>query len=413
MIARLGGDPLTEFPTYLTFGAANDAALATAAAKASGTELRALGFTMVFAPVADVTVGPADPTIGSRSAGSHPRVVAEQALASSRGYAAAGIVPVLKHFPGHGSVPTDSHRTLPEQDAPLSQLRERDLVPFAVGAANGVPAVMVAHIDVADVDPGTPSSLSTDVITGLLRTELGFDGLVVTDALNMAAIADGYGSGDAAVAALRAGADLLLMPPDISAAHAAIPAALDSGALPVERLDDAATTVVATAMRQDRLTGKQPARSVLGRGHAQSYAASLAAVTVVSGPCGKHRYVGDEVQVVGGSETDRARFTAAAERAGLRVGSAGDVVHLLEYGSSIGSGDVVVALDTPYGLGASDANTAAIALYGRTPDAFRALVDVLIGAQPARGTLPVRVDGVDRTGCPAKRSDYRADEPGR
>jgi beta-N-acetylhexosaminidase len=392
-VARIGA-PLTEFPTLMTLGAAGDEELARAAALASGVELRALGFTMVFAPVADVTSGPDDPTIGSRSASSHSAVAGDVVSGAVRGYADAGIVAVAKHFPGHGSVPADSHVELPVQTATLDELRRRDLVPFAAAIESRVPAVMVGHIDVRDVDAGMPSSLSPEVV-GLLREELGFDGLVVTDAQNMAAVTRAYGAGEAAVRALRAGVDVVLMPADVRSAHAAIVAAVSDDGLPAARLAEAATRVVALMIRQAE--GRAiPSPAVVGSHESQSYVVSLAGLTVVSGPC-SGPLVGDSIQIFGATQPDRDRFAEAAAAAGLSVGS-GDAVRLLS-GDRPGSGDVVVALDTPYGLEDSAAATARIALYGRTPSAFRALADVLAGNATGRGTLPVEVRDVERQGC--------------
>jgi beta-N-acetylhexosaminidase len=392
-VARIG-EPVTEFPTLMTLGAARDGALARRAARASGAELRALGFTMVFAPVADVTSGPDDPTIGSRSASSDPRVAADVAAAAVWGYADAGILAVAKHFPGHGSVPADSHLELPVQTATIAELRRRDFVPFEAVTGAHVPAVMVAHIDVQDVDDGVPSSLSPDVV-GLLRKDLGFEGLVITDAQNMAAVAGTYGAGEAAVRALSAGVDVILMPADVRAAHRAIVAAVSDGRLPSARLAEAATRVVALMMRQGA-EGPAPPASVVGSHELQSYLVSLAGLTVVSGPC-SGRLVGDSIQIVGGTSADRDRLAGAANAAGLSLGS-GDVVRLLG-GDRAGSGDVVVALDTPYALADSTATQARIALYGRTPAAFRALVDVLTGVAAGGGTLPVEVANVEQPGC--------------
>ena len=392
-VARIG-QPLTEFPTLMTLGAAGDKAFARRAARASGEELRAVGFTMVFAPVADVTIGPEDPTIGSRSASSDPAIVADVVAEAVRGYADAGIVAVAKHFPGHGSVTADSHLELPVQTATLAELRRRDLVPFAAAIDAQVPAVMVGHIDVWDVDAGVPSSLSPKVVS-LLREELGFDGLVVTDAQTMAAVTGAYGAGEAAVRALRAGVDVVLMPADIRAAHSAIVTAVSDGRLPAARLAEAATRVVAL-MFQQREEPAAPSRAVIGTHGLQSYLVSLAGLTTVSGPC-NGALVGDSIQIVGGTELDRDRLAEAASADGLSVGS-GDLVRLLG-GRRSGSGDVVVALDTPYALADSRATTARIALYGRTPAAFRALTDVLTGSVAGGGTLPVEVRDVDRTGC--------------
>ncbi len=389
-------EPATEFPSLMTLGASRDPDLTASVLRASGLELRAMGFTMVFAPDADVTSGPDDPTIGTRSASSDPDLVAQIVRGAVRGYADAGIVPVAKHFPGHGSVPADSHVELPVQSASLDELAERDFVPFRAAIEDGVPAVMVAHLNVEDVDPGVPSSVSPAVVS-LLRDDLGFEGVIVSDAQDMAGLAELYGAGDAAVRSLEAGIDIVLMPADVGAAHAEIVAAVESGRLATERLAEAATKVVALAIHQDAV-GSRPDANVVGSHSDQSYAASLAGMSVVEGPC-EDRLVGDAIQIVGGRSADRARMVAAAEAAGLTVGS-GDVVRLLgAIPPNPGSGDVVVSLDTPYALAGSTATTAKVALYSRTPDAFRALVDVLTGAAVAGGRVPVDVPGVDRDGC--------------
>jgi beta-N-acetylhexosaminidase len=394
-VARIR-QPATEFPSLMTLGASRDADLTSQVTQASGEELRSLGFTMVFAPDADVTTGPDDPTIGSRSASSDPALVSEIVTAALRGYDAAGILAVAKHFPGHGSVPADSHEELPVQTATSAELSDRDFAPFRAAVDAGVPAMMVAHIDVESIDPGVPSSLSPKVI-GVLRDEIGFDGVVITDALDMAAITKGHNSGDAAVRALGAGADVLLMPLDTDAAHAGVVEAVNDGRLDADRLAEAATRVVALMLHQADAAGA-PSVDVVGSNGATSYEASLAGMTVVSGPC-EGPLVGQAIQIVGGNETDRDRLAAAARDAGLTVGS-GDVVRLLGAAPPVpGNGDVVVSLDTPYALGESSATTARIALYNRTPQAFAALVDVLTGEAQSRGTLPVDVAGVDRDGC--------------
>jgi beta-N-acetylhexosaminidase len=185
------------------------------------------------------------------------------------------------------------------------------------------------------------------------------------------------------------------MPLDVRAAHAEIVAAVADGRLPAARLAEAATRGVAL-MLHAAAGNRPPAPTVVGSHAAVSYDASLAGLTVVSGAC-DGSLVSGAIQVRGGTEVDRSRLTVAAEAAGLAVGT-GDVVRLLG-GDAPGSGDVVVSLDLPYGLADSTATTARIALYGRTPDAFRALVDVLVGNASGGGTLPVDVPGVDRQGC--------------
>lgn len=394
-VARVG-PPATEFPTFMTAGAAGGGEVVRQASAASAAELRALGFTWVFAPDADVTIGLTDPTIGSRSPSDDPALVSRVVADAVAGYVGAGIVPVVKHFPGHGSVAADSHEELPVQGASLEELRARDLLPFAAAAEAGVPAVMMSHVAVDAFEPGVPASLSATAYASL-RADVGFSGLAVTDALDMAAVTQGYGPDGAAVAAVVAGADVLLMPADGRAAHAALVAALASGVLPRERVEDAAAKVVAVQRWQARQSAPPDAEVVGAHGEA-SYALSLAGATVVDGPC-DGPLVDGAVQAVGGTDANQTRFVEAAREAGLETGT-GTVVRLLG-GSSSGDGDVVVALDAPYGLGSSRASVARIALYGRTPAAFRVLVDVLTGAAPAGGHLPVAVDGLPAgVGCP-------------
>ena len=445
-ITRIGA-PATEFPSYQAIGAAQDPRLATRVARASGAELRGMGFTAVFAPDADVTIGPQDPTIGTRSAGSDPDQVSETVAGSVQGYRQAGLVAVPKHFPGHGSVRADSHQQLPVQPADMDTLAERDLAPFRAAVAAGVPAVMTGHLDIRAVDPGVPSSLSEKVTDGLLRDELGFDGVVVTDGLHMGALTDRYGPEQIAVRALRAGADVLLLPADPIAMRDGIVHAVRSGELAEERLDQAATRMIAMQLDQaaefgaggarsgqsERSTGDEgedgagegdrdegdrqggdhrqdqgsPDRRVVpaarpGSSQSVAYDAALAGLTVLDDDACGEALVTDLVSVSGGERRDQDLFTQAATRAGLRVVGSGvgaTTVRLLESGES-GSGDVVVALDSPYGLASSEARSSRIALFGRTPASFRALADVLAGEATGTGQLPVELDGVPAgTGC--------------
>ena len=392
----------TRFPTFMTAGAAADPELTRGASAASGAELNELGFTAVFAPVADVTSGPDDPTVGARSAGSRPRQVAAQVDAAVAGYLSSGVVPVVKHFPGHGSVPVDSHVGLPVQDKTLSQLARSDLVPFRSAVSAGAASVMVAHIDVRAVDAGRPATMSPEVVTGLLRKRLGFEGLVVTDALDMAAVTERFDSAEAAVRAIAAGNDVVLMPPDPRAARAGIVAAVRSERLPRGRLHQAATRQIAVLLHQrarDHSVAKTP-----GTSGADSRRLSEAGVSVVSGPC-EGRLVGSSVQAVGPGDAV-ARFDEAAARAGLPT-TGGTTVALVGYGGAAVTADVVVSMDTPYVLGRSTGRIARLATYGDTPGAMRALVRVLLGRARAPGRLPVDVAGVARSGCPTGTEESR------
>lgn len=414
LVTRVGS-PLTEWPTPMAYGAAasadaeEGAQLARSGHRGLAEELHELGFTVSFAPTADVTVGAADPTIGSRSFGSDEQTVAELAQEGVRGLAEGGLAGSIKHFPGHGSVADDSHYTLPLQESSIEELRSRDWVPFAETIEAGVPMVMMGHIEVPALEAGVPSSLSPTAYAEIRR--MGHDGVIVTDAMNMAAVADRYGGDQAAVGALAAGADLLLMPSSAHGAQQAIRDAVDSGQLPAERLSEAAARVIALKLwHQDLASGELAAgpgsdvpedlAAEIGRldaaGAATAEQTAAAAVTLVQGRC-EAVVVEDAIQVAGGTEQDRARLTAAAERAGVQTGW-GPTVTLLG-GSAPGSGDVVVALDRPEALADSAAETK-IALYGRTPESFDALLQVLTGSAAA-GALPVAVggEGIGHTAC--------------
>ena len=387
----------TSFPAFMSAGAAGDTGLTRSAYAASGGELRAMGFNVDFAPDTDVTSGPADPAIGARSAGSSPARVADHAVAAMKGFASSGVVPVLKHFPGHGSVTTDSHVGLPVQRRSVRELEAHDLVPFRAGIAVGASAVMVAHLDVRALDPHVPSSLSHAAVTGLLRERLGFRGVAFTDSLEMGAVTQRFGSARAAVRALKAGEDVLLMPPDPRAARDGIVSAVRDGRLDQARLDQAATRMVAL-MLHHRSGPSRPRPP--GSSAAVSRRLSAAALTSVSGPC-SGRLVGRRVKVTGPAPAV-ARFRAAAAAAGLPVvrkrRARGTTVRLVGYPDRRVRGDVVVALDTPYVLGRSAAR-ARLATFGDTPEAMGALVSVLLGRSTAPGHLPVPVAGVPRDGC--------------
>ncbi len=201
-----------------------------------------LGFTMNFAPVIDVGAGEG---IGDRSFGDDPATVTDYGMATVEGLSAGGIVPVVKHFPGHGAATADTHDQL-ASTAPLDELRRRDLIPFAavVGATDA--AVMVGHLQVPGLTGGMPASLSAAAIDGVLRNELGHSGLIVTDSLVMGAIRSQWSVSEAALLAVSAGADLALVGglEDAAAAFAEIETAVAEGRLSLERLDDAATNVL-------------------------------------------------------------------------------------------------------------------------------------------------------------------------
>jgi beta-N-acetylhexosaminidase len=397
VVARLRA-PLTEWPAPMSYGAAGSGPLATEAGRAMGSELSALGFNVDFAPTADVTMGPSDPAIGARSMSGSADTAAELGVAFSRGLLASGMLPAAKHFPGHGSVSVDSHEGLPVQPASLDQLRARDLLPFQAAVDAGLPMVMTGHIAVPALEPGVPASVSKAAYAELRG--MGFHGVAATDALNMGAVKDRFPHGSAAPLALAAGADLLLMPADVGAAHAAIISSARSGALAPERLAEAAQRVVTMMIWRGR-TGA-PAGSSPGSGAEISRRVSAAAITVLAGPC-SGPMVPPSVRVTGGTAQDRSRFEAAARGAGISIGQ-GPLVSLIGYGRppadpEAAGAEVAVTLDAPWAL-AESAAPAKIALYGRSQGAFEALAAVLAGKAAAPGKLPVAVGTHNAgTGC--------------
>lgn len=377
------GPPVTQFPSYMSLGAAGRVRLARAVANASGRELRAAGFTMVLAPVADVTIGPRDTAIASRSAGSDPAKVAELVVASARGYADAGVVPVVKHFPGHGSVTVDSHRGLPRQRHSLSWLERRDFEPFARAIEAGVPAVMVGHIALSAVDRGAPADLSAAAVD-LLRTRMGFGGVVISDSLQMRAVTGRYGPERAAVVALRSGVDVVLMPVDPGKARRAIVRAVQEGRLTRDRLEQSVARLGALMLHQAEEPTRPVPRSAAYRKLAEEV--SAAAVTVVAGRC-KGPYVSGWVRPIGPKALVRD-FTAAAQLGGLRVGHGPRLV-LIDRDSRVRPAGIAVSVDTPYRMIAASRSPTQLALFGSDASSWHALVDVLQGRRRAPGHLPV------------------------
>ena len=208
--------------------------------RCSGREARALGLNWVLGPVCDVNNNPANPVINVRAWGETPATAGALAASFVRGAQAEGVLCCAKHFPGHGDTASDSHLELPLLPHSRERLETVELPPFRAAIAAGVASVMTAHLLLPELDQERPATLSAAVLTGLLREELGFGGLVVTDALVMEAITAHHGAGEAAVLALEAGADLVLMPADADAAMAAILAAVEQGRLGRERLEASA-----------------------------------------------------------------------------------------------------------------------------------------------------------------------------
>lgn len=206
--------PATVWPPMMShdrFADSDDVAVAQQVGKAMGDELRTLGIDIDFAPVLDIHTNPANPIIGDRAFGRDAATVTRRALAFARGLERAGILACGKHFPGHGDTDTDSHLELPHVRHGLERLETVELAPFRAAAAAGLPMIMTAHVVFAALDASGPATLSHRVVTGLLRERLGYGGVVVSDDLDMRAISDHGGIDRAAVDAIRAGCDALLL----------------------------------------------------------------------------------------------------------------------------------------------------------------------------------------------------------
>ena len=271
-VTRLETASGSSFPGNLALGAVDDEAVTLRVGRAIGGQLASAGIDLDLAPVADVLVDPTSAIVGVRSFGSDPRLVARQVAAFVEGLQSVGVAACVKHFPGHGETVADSHLELPSSDASIDLLRERALPPFAAAVDAGVRSVMTAHIRFAAFDD-EPATLNPAVIE-LLRTEVGFDGVVMTDALEMQGAGGSDGIVRSAVRSLTAGADALclgadLTPEKVEGVHDAIVSAVQEGTLAEERLVEAADRVAELAAwtspqpLEDREAGAEAARRAL------------------------------------------------------------------------------------------------------------------------------------------------------
>jgi beta-N-acetylhexosaminidase len=289
--------PATEVPAAELVGSAGDLALTEALSRVIGTELRALGITMNFAPVADIATNQHNTVIAGRAFGSDPVFVSEMVAASVRGLQAANVSAVLKHFPGHGDTTADSHTASPVVPHDLKRLSEVELVPFRSGLRAGADAVMIGHLRVAEIGrTDLPATIDPAVVNGLLRGRMGFQGLVVTDALTMAAVAEHYSEPELVVRAVAAGADVLLAPADPRGAVQALTAAVRSGRIAESRIDASVTRILEVKRRRGILAIAPDGTPAVG-----SELIPDTAVHEVMGTAAHQRIV-DQIKVQAGSE---------------------------------------------------------------------------------------------------------------
>ncbi|MGW5423436.1 glycoside hydrolase family 3 protein [Streptomyces sp. NPDC003943] len=446
VVARVG-KPATLMPGAMALGAGRSLSDARKAGQIAGAELGAIGIRQDYAPVADVNVNPANPVIGVRSFGADPTAVAALVSAQVKGYQQAGIAATAKHFPGHGDTAVDSHTGLPVINHTREQWSELDAPPFRAAIAAGIDAIMTAHIVVPALDPnGDPATLSRPILTGILREELGYDGVVVTDSLSMEGVRTKYGDERVPVLALKAGVDQLLNPPDLAVAWNAVLAAVKNGELTEARLDESilrilrlkaklglfrepfvtdagVDRVVGTAAHlahADRIAGATTTLLVNEGGFLPVSRLSHPRVLVVGAdPASPSGTTGPPTTTIVGALTELG-FSATA----LSTGSAPTAARIEEAVTAAAGQDLVVvgtynvsatstqrtlvarlvatgvpvvtiALRNPYDVARTTGQRAALAGYSWTDVELRAAVRVLAGQDVPRGRLPVPVQSAD------------------
>ena len=247
-VARLANHSAFNLPKYTnaaSIGATGDTEQAKAMGRTIGGYLKPYGFNLDFAPVADVNSNPKNPVIGKRAFSSDPNVAAAMVSAAVEGFHESGMLCTLKHFPGHGDTGEDSHYGTATTTKTWEQMKAVEMLPFEAGIAAGADVIMTAHITTPNATTdGLPASLSYTMLTERLRGELGYTGVISTDALEMKAISSRYSPADAAVTALNAGADILLMPADLCAAFEGVVQAVETGAVAEERLNESVRRIL-------------------------------------------------------------------------------------------------------------------------------------------------------------------------
>lgn len=441
VITRIGS-PATVFPGSMALGAGGSAKDTRRAAAISGKELLAMGVQQNNAPVADVNVNPDNPVIGVRSFSSDPALVSTLTAASVKGFEKdAGIVATAKHFPGHGDTDVDSHTGLPVISHSLEEWKEIDAPPFEAAIEAGVDSIMTAHIVVPSLDDsGDPATLSKKIVTGQLREVLGFEGVIVTDGLEMAGVREKYGDGEVAVRAIEAGVDQLLLPAAPREAYDALEEALDSGRLTEERIDESVERILIMKYNQgvtqhpkvdaDKVPKKVGKRShlraaekitdrtttvVRNENHALPVEVDGESVLVTGYGVSTGETLADELAGHGATTTalpTGTTPTTADIDAAVAAARANDVTVVLTNGVSAASSQkqlvaalnatdtqlVVVAVRNPYDINQLPEVDNFIATYSYATPALASLAKVITGEISPRGKLPVDIRSADDEG---------------
>ncbi|MGO2719225.1 glycoside hydrolase family 3 protein [Brachybacterium tyrofermentans] len=438
--------PATPLPGEMALGATGSRAHARKAGDIVGSELRAAGLHQAFAPVVDVNIEAQNPVIGVRSLGADPAAVARLGAAQIKGLQGANCSAAAKHFPGHGDTATDSHLGLPVIDHTREELDAIDLPPFLAAIDEGVDVIMTAHIVVPALDDsGRPATLSHPILTGLLREELGYEGVIVTDSLAMEGVRTMFGDDRVPVEAILAGADQMLMPPDLVVAMDGVREAVASGEITEERVEESVRRILAQKLRRGLFDEVQvdaaTAASTIGTKRSVGSAQAIAddAVTLITDDSGiLPLAAGSTVLVTGVGTAAKLNVAVAALREhGLEANSlvmlsdgrtmtagaeaeaeaaARGVDAVLVFTSSSGfttpasqvatveklaGGDVPVlhaSLRNPYDVVHVGEVAASMAAYGNSDCNLRAVAGVVAGAVNLRGKLPVAIPTADGTG---------------
>ncbi|MCD8502401.1 MAG: beta-N-acetylhexosaminidase [Bacillaceae bacterium] len=448
----------TDMPGNMAIGATRSPDLAAQVGNIIGTELAALGINMNLAPVVDINNNPDNPVIGVRSFSEDPKLVAELGIALTDAMQATGVAATAKHFPGHGDTTVDSHLGLPEVPHDKERLSEIELFPFQQLMDSGIDAIMTAHVTFPNIDAEkavsrktrnevhVPATLSHKVLTELMRNEMGFNGVVMTDAMNMKAITDHFGPVDAAVRAINAGADIILMPVGISDVFQGILDAVNSGEIPVNRIDESVERILTLKVTRGILKEETPlnveqkvlhALQVVSSQEHQKIEADVAAksITLVKNDTNVlpiDRKENKKIIVVGAfsyidslfaeinsryenvtlvklesnqssltsnqkqqiQESDLVIIGSFTSSAAGRSQTSGLVKAYNEV-LTIGKPSVAVALGNPYDVMAYPGVNAYIAQYGIREASFEATADVIFGITKPTGKLPVTIPSYD------------------
>ncbi|QSB04361.1 glycoside hydrolase family 3 protein [Natronoglycomyces albus] len=433
-------DPATQFPGAMALGATHDPQAAYSAADIAGLELGAVGINQNFAPVADVNVNPNNPVIGIRSFSSDPHLTADMVSAQVTGYqeGSGGIAAAAKHFPGHGNTDVDSHYALPVIPHTYEEWQQYDAPPFEAAIADGIDVIMTAHIQFPALDDsGRPATLSQPIMTDLLRDQLGFEGLIMSDSLAMEGVREDFTDEEVPVYALQAGVDMLLMPPDTELAFNAVLDAIAEGELTESRIDESVKRVLSLKHKRgivaDPFVDEDAVDDIVGIPSHRELAADLSAQTttlvqndgtlpldaaaglttlVTGNGASAVESIAQQLGDRGYDATSLHTGTAPGQEdidAAVAAAAESDLVVLTTTGVNENSGQlplieallasdtpvVAIGTGTPYDIAHYPQVEAYVATYGTTGDSLTSLVQVLFNESPPIGALPVTIPVAD------------------